>query len=69
MDEKIEMPLWNVMVLYAYTNDKKYLKLIEKAFEELVPKESEVGSRKTQCPSDHYEMAGSPHSREKLSAG
>jgi len=32
MKEKIEMPLWNVMVLYAYTNDKKYLKLIKKAF-------------------------------------
>jgi len=31
-----------------------------------IPKESEVGSRKTQCPSDYCEMAGSPHSREKL---
>ena len=29
-------------------------------------KESEVGSRKTQCPSDYDEMVGSPHSREKV---
>jgi len=36
MSEKIEMSLWNVMVLYAYTNDKKYLKLIKKAFEEVL---------------------------------
>ena len=39
---------------------------VEKAFEGVIPKESEVGSHKTQCPSDYYEMAGSPHSREKL---
>jgi len=36
MDENIQMPLWNVMVLYAYTNDKKYLKLIKKAFEDVL---------------------------------
>ena len=29
-------------------------------------KESEVGSRKTQYPSDYDEMVGSPHSREKV---
>ena len=39
---------------------------IKKAFSRVIPKESEVGSRKTQCLSDYYEMAGSPHSREKL---
>lgn len=33
MDENIKMPLWKVMLLYAYTKDKKYSKLIEKAFE------------------------------------
>jgi len=39
MSEKIEMPLWNGMVLYAYVNDKKLkcklLKAIEKAFSEV----------------------------------
>jgi len=51
-------------------NDNMWFKnLIKKAFKGLVPKESEVGSRKTQCPSDYCEMAGSPHSREKAFEG
>jgi len=39
--------------------------LIKKAFSGVIPKEGEVGSRKTQCPSDCREMAGHPHPREK----
>ena len=39
MSEEIKIPLWNVMVLYAYTNDKKLkrklLKEIKKAFREV----------------------------------
>jgi len=38
-EEEIKMPLWNGMVLYAYTNDKKLkqklLKGIRKAFERI----------------------------------
>jgi len=39
--------------------------LVKKAFR-VIPKEGEVGSRKTQCPSDCREMAGHPHPREKV---
>jgi len=40
MVEKIKMPLWNAMVLYAYANDKKLkrklLKSIKQAFSGVV---------------------------------
>lgn len=42
MKETIRIPLWNAMVLYAYTDDKsfkrKLMKAIEKAFEKVVEK-------------------------------
>jgi len=45
-----------------------FLAYLEKELK-TISKESEVGSRKTQYPSDYDEMVGSPHSQEKSFEG